>query len=165
MASAPVDGPRRSARRQPDPIESSESPRQLRLASHVACCSGIDVHHHHCDHPTSTAPLITALLASSILACSLVDDEPPVADTEMAAAHFGEPLAQCDGTRFRRRSDGSYEVSALAAGGLLARIGLERGDTILAVDGEPMHEADRIVAKAMDLFMGGHLASVLTLVV
>lgn len=40
-----------------------------------------------------------------------------------------------------------------------------RGDTILAVDGEPMHEADRIAAKSMDLFMGGHPASVLTLVV
>lgn len=99
----------------------------------------------------------------------VVDDRGTVivdaAIVEMAAAHLGEPLAQCDATRFRRRSDGYYEVSAMAAGGLLARIGLERGDTILAVDGEPMHEADRIVAKAMDLFMGGHPASVLTLVV
>lgn len=84
---------------------------------------------------------------------------------EMAAAHFGEPLAKCDGTRFRRRSDGYFEVSALAASSLLARIGLARGDVILAVDGEPMRGADRVVSKAMDLFMGARPASGLTLVV
>lgn len=84
---------------------------------------------------------------------------------ELAAAHFGEPLAKCDGTRFRRRSDGYFEVSALASSGLLARIGFARGDVILAVDGEPMRGADRIVSKAMDAFMGARPASELTLVV
>ena len=84
---------------------------------------------------------------------------------ELAAAHFGEPLAKCDGTRFRRRSDGYFEISALASHGLLARIGLARGDVILAVDGEPMRGADRIVSKAMDAFMSTRPASELTLVV
>jgi hypothetical protein len=84
---------------------------------------------------------------------------------ELAAAHFGEPLAKCDGTRFRRRSDGYFEVSALAPRGLLARIGLARGDVIVAVDGESMRGADRIVSKAMDAFMGARPASELTLVV
>lgn len=84
---------------------------------------------------------------------------------ELAAAHLGEPLAKCDGTRFRRRSDGYFEVSALAATGLLARIGLEQGDMILSVDGEPMHDADRVVSKAMELFMGSRPASEITLVV
>lgn len=84
---------------------------------------------------------------------------------EMAAAHLGEPLAKCDGTRFRRRSDGYFEISALAASGLLSRIGLEQGDILFAIDGESMHGADRIVSKAMDLFMGGRPTSEVTLVV
>lgn len=84
---------------------------------------------------------------------------------ELAAAHFGEPLAKCDGTRFRSRSDGYFEVSALSGNGLLARIGLQQGDVVLAVDGEPMRGADRVISKAMDLFMGAHPASQLTLVV
>jgi hypothetical protein len=84
---------------------------------------------------------------------------------EMAAVHFGEPLAQCDGTRFRRRADGYFEVSALSASGLLAQIGLEHGDAILEIDGEPMQEADRLIAKAMELFLGARPASELTLVV
>jgi hypothetical protein len=84
---------------------------------------------------------------------------------ELAAAHLGEPLAKCDGMRFRRRSDGYFEVSALATNGLLARIGLARGDVIVAVDGESMRGADRIVSKAMDLFMGARPASELTFVV
>jgi hypothetical protein len=128
------------------------------------------------DCPISIRYLATALLASGVFACSVVDDdEPPVADTggesgpdaaivELAAVHFGEPLAKCDGTRFRRRSDGYFEISALAASGLLARIGLERGDIIFAVDGESMHGADRVVSKAMDLFMGARPASEVTLV-
>lgn len=84
---------------------------------------------------------------------------------EMAAAHLGEPLAKCDGTRFRQRSDGYFEISALAPSGLLARVGLERGDVILGIDGESMHGADRVVAKAMDAFMGGRPTSKLELVV
>lgn len=84
---------------------------------------------------------------------------------ELAAAHLGEPLAKCDGTRFRRRSDGYFEVSALVGDGLLARIGLEQGDVILELDDEPMRETDLVVSKAMDLFMGARPASKLTLVV
>lgn len=84
---------------------------------------------------------------------------------EVAAVHFGEPLAKCDGTRFRGRSDGYFEVSALAPTGLLARVGLEQGDVILAIDGEPMRGAERVVSKAMHLFTGPRPASELTLVV
>lgn len=84
---------------------------------------------------------------------------------EMAAAHFGEPLAKCDGTKFRRRADGYFEISAMAASGLLARIGLARGDVIFTVDGEPMRGADRVVSKAMDSFMGARPTSELMLVV
>jgi len=84
---------------------------------------------------------------------------------EMAASHFGEPLAKCDGTRFRQRSDGYFEVSALADDGLLARIGLAPRDVIFEVDGESMRDADRVVAKAMDLFMGARPTSEVMLVV
>lgn len=49
--------------------------------------------------------------------------------------------------------------------GLLSRIGLQQGDAIIEVDGEPMRDADRVVAKAMDLFMGSRPASELTLAV
>lgn len=58
------------------------------------------MHHHHCDNQTSTGSLITALLASGILACSLVDDEPPVADTgddpnESCIAQLEAAQVQC----------------------------------------------------------------------
>jgi hypothetical protein len=36
--------------------------------------------HQHFNDPPSISSLTTALLASAILACSLVDDEPPVGD-------------------------------------------------------------------------------------
>ena len=52
----------------------------------------------------------------------------------------------------KREQDGHFEISSLAARGLLARIGLEPGDTILTLDGDPMPGADRLGSKAMDLF-------------
>jgi hypothetical protein len=60
----------------------------------------------------------------------------------------GEPLASCDDTRFRRRSDGYFEISKLGSHGLLVAMGLARGDALLAVSGNPMNNFDAVMEAA-----------------
>lgn len=67
---------------------------------------------------------------------------------EEALLYQGEPLASCDDTRFRQRTDGHFEISRLADHGLLAAMGLERGDVILAMDGAPMNDLDTLMVAA-----------------
>lgn len=60
----------------------------------------------------------------------------------------GEPVAVCDEARFRRRSDGHFEVSRLVSHGLLPEMGLATGDVILAVDGVPLNNLDSVMQAA-----------------
>ena len=64
---------------------------------------------------------------------------------EEAMLYQGEPLASCDDTRFRHRSDGYFEISRMADDGLLAAMGLARGDVILAVNGAPLNDLDTVM--------------------
>jgi hypothetical protein len=67
---------------------------------------------------------------------------------EEALLYQGEPLASCDDTRLRRRSQGDFEVSKLASHGLLAAMGLSRGDVFVAIDGEPLNNLDAVMQAA-----------------
>jgi hypothetical protein len=78
---------------------------------------------------------------------------------EEIVVHHGDPLADCDGTTIRRRSDGYFAIGSMAPNGLLAQMGLQPGDTILAIDGQPMNDLDTIAATAVDLFLGSRITS------
>lgn len=78
---------------------------------------------------------------------------------EEIVVHHGDPLADCDDTSFRRGSDGYFIIGSMAPNGLLAQMGLRPGDTILAIDGEPMNELDTMAATAIDLFLGSRVTS------
>ena len=84
---------------------------------------------------------------------------------EEIAVHYGDPLADCDGTSFRQRSDGYFSIGSMAPNGLLAQMGLRPGDTILAIDGEPMNDIDTIAATAVDLFLGSRVTSGFTVAI
>lgn len=84
---------------------------------------------------------------------------------EEIVVHDADPLANCDDTSFRRRSDGYFAIATMAPNGLFAQMGLVPGDTILAVDGEPMNDLDTVAATAFDLFMGRRVTSGFTLAI
>lgn len=73
----------------------------------------------------------------------------PAALVEEALLYQGEPLASCDDTRFRHRPDGYFEISRMADDGLLAAMGLEIGDVIMALDGQPLNGFDATI-QALD---------------
>jgi hypothetical protein len=78
---------------------------------------------------------------------------------EELAAHFGDPLADCDDTAFYRQSDGYFAVSRRSQKGVLAQIGIEPGDVILALDGVAMDDLDQIAKATVDLFLGHRITS------
>jgi hypothetical protein len=84
---------------------------------------------------------------------------------EDIAIFQGEPLALCDGTRFRRRTDGFFELSKRSDHGLLARMGLAPGDVVLAIDGEPMNELDVVMRTVGSLFSPGASTSGFTILI
>ncbi|MCX4239103.1 hypothetical protein [Paraliomyxa miuraensis] len=73
---------------------------------------------------------------------------------EEALLYQGEPLATCDGTRFRPREDGHLEVSRLGEHGLAVAMGLELGDALLAVDGQHLNSIDAMMNAASKLGAG-----------
>lgn len=78
---------------------------------------------------------------------------------EEIAVHYGDPLADCDDTSFHVRSDGSFAISSMSPDGLLAQMGLQPGDAILAIDSVAMRDIDTIAATAFDLFLGSRVTS------
>jgi hypothetical protein len=84
---------------------------------------------------------------------------------EEIAAHYGDPLADCDDTRFRRRSDGYLAISNMATNGLLARVGLFPGDIILAIDGRAMGDLDTVASTMAELFLGNRVTSAFTVTI
>jgi hypothetical protein len=84
---------------------------------------------------------------------------------EEIAVHYGDPLADCDDTSFRLRSDGYFAIGTMNPNGLLAQMGLQPGDTILAVNGESMSDLNAIASTTVDLFLGSRITSGFTLAV
>ncbi|MCX4242530.1 PDZ domain-containing protein [Paraliomyxa miuraensis] len=67
---------------------------------------------------------------------------------EEALLYQGEPIASCDGTRFRAREDGHFVVSRLGEQGLAVAMGLELGDALLAIDGQTLNSIDAMMNAA-----------------
>ncbi|MCX4241327.1 PDZ domain-containing protein [Paraliomyxa miuraensis] len=88
-----------------------------------------------------------------------------VALVEAIVMFEGEPLSSCDDTRFRLRADGFFEISRRSDEGLLAALGLEPGDVILAVDGETMKGLEAVMLAVEERFSYGRIPSGLTLLV
>lgn len=79
------------------------------------------------------------------------------------ASYFGEPLADCDDTKFGQTADGHFAIRRMASGGMLAQLGLRPGDTIVALDGKDMADVDTIANTAVSLFLGETMTTGFTL--
>lgn len=82
---------------------------------------------------------------------------------EEIVEYFGDPLADCDNTRFGQQADGYFAVRRMSSTGLLAKIGLREGDAILALDGERMSDPDTVASAAVALFLGNKITEGFTL--
>jgi hypothetical protein len=112
--------------------------------------------HYDCSHWDPVGAVTRDPRGSRIVDAAIVEE---------IAAHYGDPLADCDGTSFKQQPDGYFAVATIATNGLLAQLGLLPGDAILAIDGVPMNDIDILASTAVELFMGSRVTSGFTLAV
>jgi hypothetical protein len=111
---------------------------------------------YDCSHWDPTGAAVVDARGTMILDAAIIED---------VAAHYGDPLANCDDTSFRQQSDGHFAIGRMAPNGLLAQMGLVPGDTVLAIDGVLMNDIDTIAATTVDLFLGSRITSGFTLTI
>ena len=73
------------------------------------------------------------------------------ATLEEAVQHFGAPLTDCDDTRFSQDSSGYFVLSRTSSAGLLSQMGLQVGDRIETVNGDPILSADDAANQVVKL--------------
>lgn len=68
---------------------------------------------------------------------------------EVLVRDHADPLIECDGVRLRQGPEGYWQISTMAAHGVLGRLGLQGGDELRSLDAVSLGSLDGVLA-AMD---------------